>query len=72
MLVGHDAIEAHRIGEGILLMVLVVQHVGLLRIKMGVGKAETSRIVLVEVRIGNIPVGLLRKPIDLDLLCGSP
>jgi len=41
-------------------------------IEMGVGKAETSRIVLVEVLIGNIAVGLLRKPKDLYLLCGSP
>src|SRR5215475_14063200 len=39
---------------------------------MGVGKAETSRLVLVEVYIGNVAVGLLRKPKDLDLLRGSP
>jgi len=71
VLVGHDAVEAHLIGEGILLMVLDVQHVGLLGIEMGVGKAQTSRIVLVEVLIGHITVGLLRKPIDLCLLRGS-
>jgi hypothetical protein len=39
---------------------------------MGVGKAETSRLVLIEVRIGHIAIGLLRKPIDLYLLRGSP
>jgi hypothetical protein len=39
---------------------------------MGVGKTETSRIVLVEILIGNITVGLLRKPKDFDLLRGSP
>src|SRR5262249_59150584 len=72
MLVGHDAIEAHLIGESILLMVLIVQYVRLLGIEMGVGKAETSRIVLVEVLIGNITVGLLRKPKDLCMLRGSP
>ena len=72
MLVGHDAVEAHCIGEGILLMVLVVQHVRLHGIEMGVGKAETSRIVLVEVLIAHITVGLLREPKDLYLLCGAP
>jgi hypothetical protein len=72
MLVGHDAIEAHLIGESILLMVLIVQYVRLLGIEMGVGKAETSRIVLVEFRIGNIAVGLLREPIHLYLLRGPP
>jgi hypothetical protein len=72
MLIGHDAVETHLIGQGILLMVLVVQHVRLLGIEMGVGKAETSRIVPVEIRIGNITVGLLREPIDFYLLRGSP
>ena len=72
MFVRHDAVEAHCIGEGILLMVLVVEDMGLLGIEMGVGKTETARIVLVEVLIGHIPIGLLRKPKDLDLLCGSP
>ena len=59
MLIRHDAVKTHLIGEGILLMVLIVQYVCLLGIKMGVGKAETSRIVLVEILIGNIPIGLL-------------
>jgi hypothetical protein len=64
--------EAYLIGEGILLMVLVVQHVCLHGIEMSIGKAETSGIVLVEVLIGNITVGLLRKPKDFYLLRGSP
>jgi hypothetical protein len=59
MLVGHDAVEANLIGEGILLMVLIVEHVCLVGIEMGVGKAETARLVLVEILIGDIPVGLL-------------
>src|SRR5262249_40420009 len=42
VLVGHDAVAARLIGEGILLMVLVVQYVRLHRIEMSVGKAQTS------------------------------
>ncbi len=49
MLVAHDAVKAHRIGKGVLLMVLIVQNVRLLRVKMGIGEAETAGLVLFQV-----------------------
>jgi len=38
VLVAHDAVEAHFISQGVLLVVLIVQNMGLLWIKMGVGE----------------------------------
>jgi hypothetical protein len=46
MLVRHDAIEPHRIGQGVLFMVLVVQDMGLVGVEIGVGKIQTPRGVL--------------------------
>ena len=42
MLVGHDPVEPDLIGQRVLLVVLVVQHVGFMRIEERVGKAEPS------------------------------
>ncbi len=67
MLVGHDSVEAHRIGAGILLVILIVQGVGSLRIKIGVRECETRR-VLFEVRVADVTVRLLRVEIDFDLI----
>ena len=71
MLVAHDAVKAHRIGEGVLLMVLIVEMMGLLRVKMGVRKTETARLVLLQVGVGDVAVGLLRKPVDFDVILRS-
>ncbi len=71
VLVAHDAVEAHFISQGVLLMVLIVQNMGLLGIKIGVGEAETPRRVLLQVGVGDVAVGLLRKPVDLYAILGS-
>src|SRR2546427_10087801 len=44
---------------------------GLLRVKMGVRKTETARLVLLQVGVGDVGVGLLRKPVDFDVILGS-
>ncbi len=41
VLIAHDAVKAHVIGQGVLLMILIVKHVGLFRIEVGIGKAQT-------------------------------
>jgi hypothetical protein len=71
VLVAHDAVEADLIGPGVLLVILIVEDVGFLRIKMGVGEAETPRLILFQVSVGDVAVGLLRKPIDFDMILGS-
>jgi hypothetical protein len=71
VLVAHDAVKAYLIGPGILLVILIVEHMGLLRVKMGVGEAETPRLILFQVSVGDVTVGLLRKPIDFDMILGS-
>jgi hypothetical protein len=71
VLVAHDAVEAHLISQGILLMVLIVQNMGLLWVKMGIGEAETPGIVLLQVGVGDVAVWLFRKPVDLYAILGS-
>src|SRR5262249_1965770 len=65
------AVEANLIGQGILLMVLIVQDMGLLRVKIGVGEAETPRLILLQVGVGDVAVGLLREPVDFDMILRS-
>jgi hypothetical protein len=67
VLVGHDSIKAHLIGAGILLVILIVQGVGSLRIKIGVREGETRR-VLFEVRFGDVTIRLLRVEVDFNLI----
>src|SRR5438552_14742073 len=52
-------------------MVLIVKMMGLLRVKMGVRKTETARLVLLQVGVGDVAVGLLRKPVDFDVILRS-
>jgi hypothetical protein len=52
-------------------MVLIVQNMSLLRIKMGVGEAETPGMVLLQVGVGDVAVWLLRKPVDFYTILGS-
>jgi len=40
VLVAHDAVKAYLIGPGVLLVVLIVQNVGLLGIKIVLGKRD--------------------------------
>src|SRR5882724_7690414 len=58
---------ASRFTQGVLLVIFVVQHVGFLGVEIGVRKAQTPRVVRLQVLIGDIPVGLLREPVDLDV-----
>ena len=44
VLVGHDAVESHLVGQGVLVVVLGVQLVGLLGVKVGVGKPQAARV----------------------------
>jgi hypothetical protein len=71
VLVAHDAVKAYLIGPGVLLVILIVEHMGFLRVKIGVGKAETPRLILFQVSVGDVTVGLLRKPVDLDMIFGA-
>ena len=71
VLVAHDAIKAHLIGPGVLLMILIVENVGFFRVKMGVGEAETPRLILFQVGVGDVAVWLLRKPVDFDMILGA-
>jgi hypothetical protein len=68
MLIGHDAVEANLIGEGVLFMILVVQDMGLLRVKVRVRKAQPPRIVLGQILIGDVAIGLLREPEYLNAI----
>jgi hypothetical protein len=40
-------------------------------VKMGVGEAETPRLVLLQVGVGDVAVGLLRKPVHFDVILRS-
>ena len=59
VLVGHDAVEPHLVGQGVLVVVLVVQDVGLVRVEERVGKSQPSRIELLQLGLVDISLGLL-------------
>ena len=69
--VAHDTVESHFVGQGVLLVVLVVQHAGFLGVEVGVGESETPRLELLQVCVGNVPVRLLGEPVYLRLVFGS-
>src|SRR5712691_6012087 len=46
VLIRHDTIESDLIGPGVLLMVLVVEHMGLVGVEKGVREAEAARLIL--------------------------
>jgi len=52
-------------------MVLIVEHMGLLGVKMGIGEAETPGIILFQIGVGDVAVWLFRKPVDLYSILGS-
>jgi len=68
MFIAHHAVKTHFIGQGRLLVILVVEHVGFRRIKVGVEKAQATRIVRFQIRVRDVGIRLLRKPIDFDLM----
>ena len=68
MLVGHDAVEAHLVSQRVLVVVLVVQDVRLLRVEKGVWEAEPAGLVLLQVGLGDMGVGLLGKPENLNFV----
>ena len=68
VLVGHDAVEAVLIGAGVLLVVLVVEHVGLFGVEMGIGEIQSSRFELLNVLVGDVAVGLFREPEYFNLI----
>ena len=70
MLVGHDAVESHLVGQRILFVVLVVKHARPGRVEVGVGEAQAARLVLFEVLIGHVAVGLFGKVVNLYLIFG--
>ena len=68
--VGHNAVEPYFVGQGVLLVVLVVQHAGFLWVKVGVGEPETARLILLQVCAGDVAVRLLGEPVDFRLVLG--
>ena len=71
MLVAHNAVEAHLIGQGVLLVVLVVEDAGLVGVKIGVGETQAAGVVLLQVGVGYVAVGLLGEPVNFRLVFGS-
>jgi hypothetical protein len=61
VLIGHDAIEAYLISQGILLMVLVVQDMGLFWVEIPVREAQAPR---------DVAIRLLSEVIDLYFIFG--
>ena len=70
MLIAHDSVEAHFVGPGILVMVLVVEYVGLFWVEVGVGEAEPPRVVSIKKLVVDVSVGLFREPVDFHLILG--
>ncbi len=66
VLVGHYPVDARFISEGVLLVVLVIQHVGFFGIEEGVRKAKTPGIVLVYILLFDVDIGLLGVEEDLN------
>ena len=66
MLVGHDAVKPDLVGQGVLLVVLVVKHVGFLGVEERVGKSQPPGVVLFKVRVRDVGVGLFGEPEYLD------
>ena len=50
---------------------LSVGHVGFFGVEISVGKAQTSRFILVQLFMGYIFIGLLSGPVHLDSILGS-
>ena len=71
VLVGHDAVETHLVGQGVLLVVLVIEDAGLVGVEIGVGEPQAARVELLQVLVGHVAVGLLREPVDFGLVFGS-
>jgi hypothetical protein len=67
VLVGHYSIEANLIDQGVLFVILVVQHMGFLRVEVGIWEHEPCCVVLIKVFVSNVAIGLLREPIVLNL-----
>ena len=65
MLVGHYPVDAFFVGQGVLLVVLVVQHVGLFRVEVCVGKVDSARLVLGDFLLIDVGIGLLRVKVQL-------
>ena len=59
VLVGHYAVEPGLVGHGVLLVVLVVEMMGLLRVEVGVGEVQPPGVVLSDVLLVELCVGLL-------------
>ena len=68
MLIGHDAVETYLVGQGILFMVLVVEHMGLFRVEVSVGRGQTSRLEFFQLTVGYISLSLLQKPVNIHLV----
>ena len=71
MLVAHNAVEAYFVGQGVLLVVLVVEDAGLVGIEIGIGESQASGVVLLQVLVANVSVGLLGEPVNFGLILGS-
>ena len=68
VLVGHNAVKPHLIGQLVLVVVVGVEDVRLLRVKVGVGKVHPPRLVGSQVILGDMAVGLFGKPENLKFV----
>ena len=59
VLVGHDPVESHLVGQCVLVVVLVVKYVGLVRVEERVGESQASRVELLQLGLVDVSLGLL-------------
>ena len=71
MLVSHDAVEAYLVGQGVLVVVFVIEHVSLFRIEVGVWKPQPARVILRQLAVAHVALGLFGKPVDLYFFFGA-
>ena len=69
--VGHDAVESHFVGQGILVVVLVIKKVGLGGVEEGIGESQPSRVELRQLGVADVALGLLGKPVNFHLVFGA-
>ena len=71
MLVGHNPVEAHFVGQGILVVVLVVKEVGLGGVEERIGESQPTRVELLQLGVADVALGLFRKPVNFHFVFGA-
>jgi hypothetical protein len=68
MFVSHDAIHTSFVSQNVLLVVLVIECVGLFRVKVAIGEAQPPRVIFFQVFFFYVYVWLLRVEENLDMV----